>query len=37
MLHDIDFANGSTSRFFRARLVDGVLDVNACLAEGAAS
>ena len=33
MLHDIDFANGRTSRFFRARLRDGVLDVNACLAE----
>ena len=37
MLHDIDFAHGNTSRFFRARLVDGVLDVNACLAEGVAS
>jgi CRISPR-associated protein Cas5d len=34
MLHDIDFANGSRSRFFRARLTDGVLDVNRCLAEG---
>ncbi|MEQ1780863.1 MAG: type I-C CRISPR-associated protein Cas5c [Hyphomonadaceae bacterium] len=34
MLHDIDHANGAVSRFFRARLVDGVLDVNACLAEG---
>jgi len=34
MLHDIDFADGATSRFFRARLTDGVLDVNACLAEG---
>lgn len=33
MLHDIDFANGNTSRFFRARLTDGVLDVNRCLAE----
>ncbi len=37
MLHDIDFANGNTSRFFRARLKDGVLDVHACLAEGVAS
>ncbi len=37
MLHDIDFANGNTSRFFRARLADGVLDVQACLAEGVAS
>ena len=33
MLHDIDFADGRTSRFFRARLRDGVLDVEACLAE----
>ena len=37
MLHDIDFANGRTSRFFRARLRDGVLDVNRCLAEGIAT
>ncbi|MBV8890086.1 MAG: type I-C CRISPR-associated protein Cas5 [Alphaproteobacteria bacterium] len=34
ILHDIDFANGNTSRFFRARLTDGVLDVQRCLAEG---
>lgn len=34
MLHDIDFENGATPRFFRARLADGVLDVRACLAEG---
>lgn len=33
MLHDIDFAKGRTSRFFRAKLRGGVLDVNACLAE----
>lgn len=33
MLHDIDFADGRTSRFFRARLRDGVLDVARCLAE----
>lgn len=33
MLHDIDFENGRTSRFFRARLTDGVLDVKQCLAE----
>lgn len=33
MLHDIDFADGQTSHFFRARLRDGILDVNACLAE----
>ena len=34
MLHDIDHAAGMTSRFFRARLTGGVLDVQACLAEG---
>ena len=34
MLHDIDFAAGNTSRFFRARLTGGVLDVGAGLAEG---
>jgi CRISPR-associated protein Cas5d len=32
MLHDIDFTNGNTSRLFRARLTDGVLDIAACLA-----
>ncbi|MBK5966428.1 type I-C CRISPR-associated protein Cas5 [Thiocystis minor] len=32
MLHDIDFADGMTPRFFRARMVDGVIDVQACLA-----
>jgi CRISPR-associated protein Cas5d len=37
MLHDIDFANGNASRFFRARLADGVLDVQRCLADGMAS
>lgn len=37
MLHDIDFAAGHTSRFFRARLSGGVLDVKACLAEGVVS
>ena len=37
MLHDIDFANGNTSRFFRARLTGGVLDVERCLAEGTAA
>ncbi len=35
MLHDIDFASGNVSRFFRARLADGVLDVARCLADGA--
>ncbi len=37
MLHDIDFAADRTSRFFRARLTGGVLDVNRCLAEGVAA
>lgn len=37
MLHDIDHAAGGVSRFFRARLVDGVLDVQRCLAEGSAT
>jgi CRISPR-associated protein Cas5d len=36
MLHDIDFANGNSSRFYRALMEDGVIDVNACLAQGAA-
>lgn len=33
MLHDIDFANDMTPRFFRARMVDGVIDVAQCLEE----
>lgn len=42
MLHDIDFRPGKEgiaerSRFFRARLTDGVLDVRRCLAEGVAT
>jgi len=38
MLHDIDFSEGkNVSRFFKARLKDGVLDVAKCLAEGVAS
>ena len=36
MLHDIDHAHGAVSRFFHARLHEGVLDVAACLAEGTA-
>lgn len=36
MLHDIDFASGNASRFYRAVMRDGVIDVNACLAEGVA-
>jgi CRISPR-associated protein Cas5d len=27
MLHDIDFANNMTPRFFRARMVDGLIHV----------
>jgi CRISPR-associated protein Cas5d len=34
MLHDIDYAAGRTSRFFRARMEGGVIDVERCLAEG---
>ena len=37
MLHDIDFANGNTSRFFRASLVDGVLEVAKQAAAGVAA
>lgn len=37
MLHDIDFANGNTSRFFRARLENGALDVAKLVAEGLAA
>jgi CRISPR-associated protein Cas5d len=39
MLHDIEFAPEglSRSRFFRARLTDGVLDVQRCLEEGVAA
>ena len=34
MLHDINFDNDRTSRFFRARLTNAVLDVERCLADG---
>ena len=27
MLHDIDFARGNESRFFRSKMVDGVIEV----------
>jgi CRISPR-associated protein Cas5d len=38
MLHDIDFKDGKNeSQFFRAKLINGVLDVQRCLAEGVAS
>jgi len=37
MLYDIDFDQDRTSRFFRARLENGVLDVNRCVAEGLAA
>ena len=33
MLHDIDFENDMTPQFFRARMMDGVIDVAACLNE----
>ncbi len=33
MLHDIDFVDNMTPRFFRARMKDGVVDVVACLKE----
>jgi CRISPR-associated protein Cas5d len=36
MLHDVEYP-GAVSRFFRARLEGGVLDVNRCLAQGTAS
>lgn len=34
MLYDIDFANGNTPQFFRAEMVDGVIDVAAARAGG---
>lgn len=37
MLHDIDYANGRTSVFYRARMERGVIDVRQCLAEGGAT
>lgn len=37
MLHDIDHAGDKSSRFFRARLRGGVIDVQAGLAEGVAA
>ena len=37
MLYDIDHAAGAVSRFFRARISEGVLDVQRCLAEGVAT
>lgn len=39
MLHDLDFSDPQNvrSRFFRARLSDGVLDVRRCLEEGVAA
>lgn len=33
MLHDIDFADNMTPHFFRARMIDGVVDVRRCLNE----
>jgi CRISPR-associated protein Cas5d len=37
MLYDIEFERDATSRFFRARLENGMLDVRRCLSEGTAS
>lgn len=37
MLYDIDFGDNATSHFFRAKLVDGVLDIAASAAEGLVS
>lgn len=37
MLHDIDHDNGSTPRFFRAEMVDGVIDVPAWNSDGVKS
>lgn len=34
MLYDIDYANDRTSIFYRARMEDGIIDVQACLSEG---
>jgi CRISPR-associated protein Cas5d len=34
MLHDVDHGGDKSSRFFRARLRDGVIDVHECLGEG---
>lgn len=34
MLHDIDFAAGNTSHFFRAEMKDGAIEVPAFLSEG---
>lgn len=36
MLYDIDFTAGAESRFFRAEMRDGVIDVAACVARGMA-
>lgn len=37
MLHDIDYARGRGSVFYRAQMIDGVIDVAQCLADGGAS
>jgi len=34
MLHDIDFADGSTPRFFRASMIDGLIEVPSLAAGG---
>ena len=33
MLHDIDFVDNMTPRFFRAKMMNGVIDVANCLRE----
>jgi CRISPR-associated protein Cas5d len=37
MLYDIDYADGMTPRFFRAQMVDGILDLTGLRPEGFAS
>lgn len=37
MLYDIDFANEMNSIFYRARMIDGVIDVQKCLQNGGVS
>lgn len=37
MLHDIDYAHGRASVFFRARMENGVIDVTRCLRDGSAT
>ena len=34
MLWDIDFADNMKATFFRAKMIDGTIDVQKCLKEG---